>query len=82
MNNLPREGMNELGAAWPEERKAGALDGQANTGPPVIAADAGDLRPSAVIDIGATSIRMTVAEIRRGGEVRTLDTLVQAPRMA
>ena len=35
-------------------------------------------RPAAVIDIGATSIRMAVAEIRPGGEVRTLDTLVQS----
>lgn len=33
-------------------------------------------RPVAVIDIGATSIRMAIAEIH-GGEVRTLDTLVQ-----
>jgi len=32
----------------------------------------------AVIDIGATSIRMAIAEIRGGGDVRTLDTLVQA----
>ncbi len=34
-------------------------------------------RPVAVIDIGATSIRMAIAEIHEGGEVRTLDTLVQ-----
>ncbi len=32
----------------------------------------------AVIDIGATSIRMAIAEIDEGGEVRTLDTLVQS----
>ncbi len=32
----------------------------------------------AVIDIGATSIRMEVAEIHSNGEIRTLDTLVQA----
>lgn len=33
--------------------------------------------PAAVIDIGATSIRMAIAEISSGGDVRTLDTLVQ-----
>lgn len=33
--------------------------------------------PAAVIDIGATSVRMAVAELFPGGEVRTLDTLVQ-----
>ncbi len=32
----------------------------------------------AVIDIGATSIRMEVAEIHSNGDIRTLDTLVQA----
>ena len=35
-------------------------------------------RMVAVIDIGATSVRMAIAEIRSGGEVRTLDTLVQS----
>jgi exopolyphosphatase/guanosine-5'-triphosphate,3'-diphosphate pyrophosphatase len=35
-------------------------------------------RPVAVIDIGATSIRMAIAEIHPGGEVRTLDTLIQS----
>ena len=35
-------------------------------------------RPVAVIDIGATSIRLAIAEIKDGGEVRTLDTLVQS----
>ncbi|TWT83194.1 Exopolyphosphatase [Planctomycetes bacterium CA13] len=34
-------------------------------------------RPVAVIDIGATSIRMAIAEIHEDGEFRTLDTLVQ-----
>ncbi len=38
----------------------------------------GSPRPVAVIDIGATSIRMAIAEIHPGGEVRTLDTLVQS----
>ena len=35
-------------------------------------------RAAAVIDIGATSIRMAIAEIHPNGDVRTLDTLVQA----
>ena len=35
-------------------------------------------RTVAVIDIGATSIRMAIAEIRAEGDVRTLDTLVQS----
>lgn len=35
-------------------------------------------RTVAVIDIGATSIRMAIAEIHADGEVRTLDTLVQS----
>ncbi len=34
-------------------------------------------RPVAVIDIGATSVRMAVAEISSSGDVRKLDTLVQ-----
>ena len=38
----------------------------------------GPPRLVAVIDIGATSIRMEVAEIRIGGSVRKLDALVQA----
>ncbi len=44
------------------------------------AADRADAPPTfvAVIDIGATSIRMEVAEIHASGEIRTLDTLVQA----
>ncbi len=45
---------------------------------PVDPVEASGVRALAVIDIGATSIRMTVAEIHPGGEVRTLDTLVQA----
>ncbi len=35
-------------------------------------------KPVGVIDIGATSIRMAVAEIGEGGAVRTLETLSQA----
>ena len=37
-----------------------------------------DSRLAAVIDIGATSIRLAIAEIHEGGTVRTLDTLVQS----
>lgn len=39
--------------------------------------ESGVPRPAAVIDIGATSIRMAIAEIHPDGHVRTLDTLVQ-----
>ncbi len=45
---------------------------------PAIATESVSPRPAAVIDIGATSIRMAIAEIHPDGEVRTLDTLVQA----
>ena len=45
---------------------------------PMLAAEAEPPRPAAVIDIGATSIRMAIAEIHPDGHVRTLDTLVQA----
>ena len=45
---------------------------------PVIATESESPRPAAVIDIGATSIRMAIAEIHPDGQVRTLDTLVQA----
>ena len=35
-------------------------------------------RPAAVIDIGASSIRMAIAELHPSGEVRTLETLLQS----
>ncbi|MFK8112549.1 MAG: HD domain-containing protein [Rubripirellula sp.] len=44
---------------------------------PAIVPETGSPRPVAVIDIGATSIRMAIAEIS-DGEVRTLDHLVQS----
>ena len=44
---------------------------------PEIAIDRGVPRAAAVIDIGATSIRMAIAEIHPDGQVRTLDTLTQ-----
>ncbi|EMI19607.1 hypothetical protein RMSM_03464, partial [Rhodopirellula maiorica SM1] len=45
--------------------------------PPSIPIHSTPPRPVAVIDIGATSVRMAIAEIHADGEVRTLDTLVQ-----
>jgi exopolyphosphatase/guanosine-5'-triphosphate,3'-diphosphate pyrophosphatase len=45
---------------------------------PKIVSEGGSPRGVAVIDIGATSIRMAIAEIHADGEVRTIDTLVQA----
>ena len=78
MNNLPREGIHELSAAWPEARADERFDDPQSTGTPNQLAETANVRPVAVIDIGATSIRMTIAEIRRDGSVRALDTLVQA----
>ena len=47
-----------------------------------IAESSGDtrsrIRPGAVIDIGATSIRMAIAEIDQAGNVRKLESLTQA----
>lgn len=40
-----------------------------------------DARPVAVIDIGASAIRMRIAEIGPNGEVRNLDSLQQALRL-
>lgn len=39
---------------------------------------AGPVKPVAVIDIGSSSIRMALAEIRANGAVRNLETLTQA----
>jgi len=44
---------------------------------PDVAVERGAPRAAAVIDIGATSIRMAIAEIHSDGQVRTLDTLTQ-----
>lgn len=79
MNNLPREGSHQLAASVAEQR---LIDDRADAN----GADDNSLRASgiqsvrlvAVIDIGATSIRMSVAEISADGTHRTLDTLVQA----
>jgi exopolyphosphatase / guanosine-5'-triphosphate,3'-diphosphate pyrophosphatase len=78
MNNLPREGIHELSATWPETRADERFDDPQSIGAPNQPAETANVRPVAVIDIGATSIRMTIAEIRRDGSVRALDTLVQA----
>jgi exopolyphosphatase/guanosine-5'-triphosphate,3'-diphosphate pyrophosphatase len=45
---------------------------------PVVSTESGSPRTVAVIDIGTTSVRMTIAEITGEGEIRTLDTLVQS----
>ncbi len=45
---------------------------------PATIAESDPPRPAAVIDIGATSIRMAIAEIHPNGHVRTLETLVQS----
>lgn len=45
---------------------------------PKIVPESASPRSVAVIDIGATSIRMAIAEIHSDGEVRKLDSLVQA----
>ena len=44
----------------------------------MLASEGGPPRLVAVIDIGATSIRMAIAEIDSTGEVRNLDSLVQS----
>jgi exopolyphosphatase / guanosine-5'-triphosphate,3'-diphosphate pyrophosphatase len=48
--------------------------------PPPSAASAveASVQPVAVIDVGTTSIRMAVAEVREGGEIRLLEALSQA----
>ncbi len=79
MKNLPREGSHQLAASVAEQR---LIDSRTDEGD----ADNDGLRSAgiqpvrlvAVIDIGATSIRMSVAEISAEGTYRTLDTLVQA----
>ena len=81
MKNLPREGSHQLAASVAEQRSS---DGRTDE---AVAAESSAPRPAgiqppvrlvAVIDIGATSIRMSVAEISAEGSFRTLDTLVQA----
>ncbi len=78
MNNLPREGSQQLAASLGERRDdktthlGGIDEGVASR------EDRIGTTLVAVIDIGATSIRMSVAEIAPDGDFRTLDTLVQA----
>lgn len=81
MKNLPREGSHQLAASVAEQRQndsrtddTAVVDG----GPPRPTGIQPPVRLVAVIDIGATSIRMSVAEISADGTYRTLDTLVQA----
>jgi exopolyphosphatase/guanosine-5'-triphosphate,3'-diphosphate pyrophosphatase len=49
-----------------------------STSRPLVVSEGDSPRTVAVIDIGATSIRMSIAEIRAEGEIRTLDKLVQS----
>ena len=48
------------------------------TAPSSLSIESSRIRLVAVIDIGATSIRMAIAEIHENGSVRTLDTLTQS----
>jgi exopolyphosphatase/guanosine-5'-triphosphate,3'-diphosphate pyrophosphatase len=83
MNNLPREGSHQLAASQsagpggdPRDDGISGLDRPADITQPHDGKSG--IRLVAVIDIGATSIRMSVAEISPDGQFRTLDTLVQA----
>jgi exopolyphosphatase/guanosine-5'-triphosphate,3'-diphosphate pyrophosphatase len=78
MNELPREGADHLRAHVSTNSDT---DRELLADDPEVTGDKGtksSLRPVAVIDIGATSIRMSVAELTPDGKFRTLDTLVQA----
>ncbi len=50
----------------------------ANIGPRTLPREPGQSQAVAVIDIGATSIRMAIAEIHSDGRVRSLESLTQA----
>jgi exopolyphosphatase / guanosine-5'-triphosphate,3'-diphosphate pyrophosphatase len=78
MNNLPREGSHHIAAsvAEPNGEMSETVGGSGGVAAPVD--ERSTVRLVAVIDIGATSIRMSVAEISPDGKFRTLDTLVQA----
>jgi len=83
MNNLPREGSHHLAASQSpgtlselRDENGGNLDPSSDA--PQTHDGKSTVRLVAVIDIGATSIRMSVAEITPDGEFRTLDTLLQA----
>jgi len=78
MNNLPREGSHHIAAsvAEPNGETSETVGGSGGVAAPVD--ERSTVRLVAVIDIGATSIRMSVAESSPDGKFRTLDTLVQA----
>jgi len=79
MNNLPREGSHQLAASHsPSANLQPHDDGTTIPSSTQGLDEKQSIRLVAVIDIGATSIRMSVAEITPDGEFRTLDTLVQA----
>jgi exopolyphosphatase/guanosine-5'-triphosphate,3'-diphosphate pyrophosphatase len=75
MNELPREGADHLRAPL-DDPSAGSLTDPGASESAERKESA--VRSVAVIDIGASSIRMSVAEITPDGKFRTLDTLVQA----
>lgn len=74
MADLPREGSRQLAASVRDDSPGLAAAG-AVAGP---RGESGQWRLVAVIDIGATSIRMSIAQIKPDGDFRNLDTLVQA----
>jgi exopolyphosphatase/guanosine-5'-triphosphate,3'-diphosphate pyrophosphatase len=77
MNELPREGADYLRAPLDDPAEGSVTDPGAVESELGVRKESG-VRSVAVIDIGASSIRMSVAEITPDGKFRTLDTLVQA----
>lgn len=75
MNELPREGADFLRAPLDDPSEVSPTDSGASE---LVGGKDSAVRSVAVIDIGASSIRMSVAEITPDGKFRTLDTLVQA----
>lgn len=78
MNNLPREGSHHIAASVTESREETSDPAGGSRDLAMSVDERVTVRLVAVIDIGATSIRMSVAEISPDGQFRTLDTLVQA----
>lgn len=85
MNNLPREGSHHLAASEAAslageriDEAAVPIDGSPTSGGSSAAAEPRRaVRLVAVIDIGTSSVRMSVAEIQSDGDLRTVDHLVQ-----
>ncbi len=73
------QGMND--ARWPDPGDPPReTESAANTPAVPVSRPAAEpaVQPVAVIDIGTTSIRMAIAEVRDGGEIRLLEALSQA----